>query len=146
MGFEEDSEMEFPERLHSWNGARRANLSKAEWIVRVAAALLVALVFVGPAADADEFDPLLVYREARPLDDEWQACAASFVRGRLQSRQTPEVLAREALDACQAQQDRLRRFFVGKIGRKSAENVITILRERYQSDLSAAINELRTRD
>lgn len=138
--------MEFPKRLRSWNGVHRFRPSKADWTIGVAAVLLAVLVFVGPSADADEFDPLLVYREARPLNDEWQACAASFVRGRLQSRQTPEVLAREALNACQAQQGRLRRFFIGKIGRKSAENVIAILQERYQSDLSAAITELRARD
>ena len=35
---------------------------------------------------------------------------------------------------------------VSRIGKRSAGNVIAVLRQRYQEDLAAAINELRTRD
>ncbi|WP_262031849.1 MULTISPECIES: hypothetical protein [Microvirga] len=38
------------------------------------------------------------------------------------------------------------RFFVAKIGKRAAENVMMILRDKYRSDLTAAIEELRTRD
>lgn len=111
-----------------------------------AAGLLIALLFSGISVRADEFDPLVVYSEAEPLNDRWQACAASFVKPRLQSQQPPDALAKEALDRCQPEQDRLRRFFVSKIGRRSAENVTTLLREKYQADLTTAIKGLRTRD
>jgi hypothetical protein len=57
------------------------------------------------SACADEFDVLTVYSEARPLNDEWQAFAASFAKGRLQSQQRPELLAKkicfEALTAAE---------------------------------------------
>jgi hypothetical protein len=119
-----------PYRRH---GSSHIKRSKAGWLT-------------GTPADADEYDPLAVYSEARPLNDRWQACAASFVRRRLQSQQTSEALAEDALDNCRGEQNRLRRFLVDKIGMRSAENVVTLLREKYQSDLTAAINELRTRD
>lgn len=112
----------------------------------IAVGLLIVLLFAATSAGADEFDALAVYSEAQPLNDRWQACAASFVRPRLKSQQPPDALAREALDSCRPEQDRLRLFFAGKIGKKPAENVIVLLREKYQSDLIAAINKLRTRD
>jgi hypothetical protein len=127
-------------------GSSYLKLSKAGWLTGTATAFLSALLLAGPPADADEFDPLAVYSEARPLNDRWQACAASFVRRRLHSQQTSEALAEDALDSCRAEQNRLRRFLVDRIGRRAAENVVTLLREKYQSDLTAAINELRTRD
>jgi hypothetical protein len=68
------------------------------------------------------------------------------VKRRLQSQQSSKALAEDALDSCRGEQNRLRRFLVDKIGRRSAENVVTLLREKYQSDLTAAINELRTDD
>jgi hypothetical protein len=128
------------------HGSSYLKLSKAGWLTGTATAFLSALLLAGPPADADEFDPLAVYSEARPLNDRWQACAASFVRRRLHSQQTSEALAEDALDSCRAEQNRLRCFLVDRIGRRAAENVVTLLREKYQSDLTAAINELRTRD
>lgn len=112
----------------------------------IAVGLLSVFFFAATSASADEFDALAIYSEAQPLNGRWQACAASFVRPRLKSQQSPDALAREALDSCRSEQDRLRLFFTGKIGRKSAENVIMLLRAKYQSDLVAAINELRTRN
>jgi hypothetical protein len=112
----------------------------------VAAAVLAVFVFGGFPAYADEFDALAVYSEARPLNDRWQACAASYVRRRLRSQVSSAILARNALRSCRSQENRLRRFFVGKIGSRSAENVIAVLRLRYQADLATAIDELRTRD
>ena len=132
-----------PYRQHS---SSYIKLSKTGWLTETATAFLIALLVGGSPAGADEFDPLAVYSEARPLNDRWQACAASFVRRRLQSQQTSEALAEDALDRCRAEQNRLRRFLVDTIGRGSAENVVTLLREKYQSDLTAAINALRTRD
>jgi hypothetical protein len=35
---------------------------------------------------------------------------------------------------------------MSKIGRRSAEKVVAVLRQRYQADLAAAIDELRARD
>jgi hypothetical protein len=128
------------------HGSSYIKLSKAGWLTGIVTAFLIALLLAGPPADADEFDPLAVYSEARPLNDRWQACAALFVRRRLQSQQTSQALAEHALDSCRAEQNRLRRFLVAKVGRRAAENVATLLREKYQSDLTAAINELRTRD
>lgn len=137
------SQFNGPYRRH---GSSYIKLSKAGWLTGTATAFLIALLLAGPPADADEFDPLAAYSDARPLNDRWQACAASFVGRRLPSQQTSEALAEDALDGCRAEQNRLRRFLVDKIGRRSAENVVTLLREKYQSDLTAAINELRTRD
>jgi hypothetical protein len=128
------------------HGSSYIKLLIAGWLTGTATALLIALLLAGSPADADEFDPLAVYSEARPLNDRWQACAASFVKRRLQSQQSSKALAEDALDSCRGEQNRLRRFLVDKIGRRSAENVVTLLREKYQSDLTAAINELRTDD
>ena len=116
------------------------------WLCEIVAAILIALILSQPPAQADEFDALGVYSEARPLNDRWQACAASYVRQRLQSRVSSEVLASTALRRCRPQENKLRRFFVSRIGKRSAQNVITVLRQRYQDDLGAAINELRTRN
>lgn len=119
---------------------------KAGCLNGMAAGLLTVLLFAATSAGADEFDVLAVYSEAQPLNDRWQACAATFVRTRLRSQQPPDALAKKALDRCQPEQDRLRLFFAGKIGRRSAENMVILLREKYQSDLISAINELRTRE
>jgi hypothetical protein len=112
----------------------------------IVAGILIAPIFIQLPAQADEFDALAIYSEARPLNDRWQACAASYVRQRLQSRVPSDALASTALRHCRPQESRLRRFFVSRIGRRSAENVIAVLRQRYQEDLAAAIKELRTRD
>jgi len=92
---------------------------------------------------ADEFDVLTVYSEARPLNDEWQVCAVSFARRRLRSAETPERLANEAFGRCHATEDRMSRFLVAKVGRKSADGVMALLRDKYQFGLAAAISELR---
>jgi hypothetical protein len=123
-----------------------ANHSKARWLGGIVAGILAASLLVQLPANADEFDALAVYSEARPLNDRWQACAASYVRQRLKSQVSSEALASAALRRCRPQESRLRRFFVSRIGRRSAENVVAVLRQRYQGDLAAAINELRTRD
>jgi hypothetical protein len=125
------------------NNSFRAEPAKASWVTTI---LLITSLFAGLPLGADEFDPLAPYSEGKPLNDNWQACAASFVKRRLQSQRSPDALAKNALDNCQAQQDRLRRFLAGKIGRKAAENVIALLREKYQSDLAAVVDELRARD
>jgi hypothetical protein len=119
---------------------------KAGCLNGMAAGLLAVLLLAATSAPADEFDALAVYREAQPLNDRWQACAASFVRPRLRSQQPPDALAKEALDNCRPEQDRLRLFFADKIGKRSAENVVAMLREKYQTDLVAAIKELQARD
>jgi hypothetical protein len=107
---------------------------------------LVASSFLAQSSiHADEFDVLAAYREAGSLNDQWQACAASFAKGRLRSAMTPELLAGEALDRCRATEDRLSRFLALKIGRKSTKGVMTFLRDKYRSGLAAAISELRTR-
>ena len=92
---------------------------------------------------ADEFDVLAVYSGARPLNDEWQVCAASYARHRLRSADTPERLATEAFGRCHATEERMSRFLVAKVGRKSADGVMALLRDKYQSGLAAAIRELR---
>jgi hypothetical protein len=106
---------------------------------------LVASSFIAyQPVDADEFDVLAVYSEARPLNDEWQVCAASYARRRLRSAETPERLATEAFGRCHATEERMSRFLVAKVGRKSADGVMALLRDKYQSGLAAAIGELRT--
>jgi hypothetical protein len=116
------------------------------WLSGIVAGILIAPIFIQLPAQADEFDALAVYSEARPLNDRWQACAASYVRQRLKSQVLSDALARTALRRCRPQESRLRRFFVSRIGKRSAENAIAVLRQRYQEDLAAAINELRTRE
>ena len=106
---------------------------------------MIASLVAGPPVFADEFDPLVVYEEARALNDQWQACAASFVRERIHSRQDPEILAKEAFERCQAREDRLSSFLVARVGRTGAGNVMALLLEKYRSGLPAAIMELRTR-
>jgi hypothetical protein len=103
-------------------------------------------LIVGPSVEADDFDPLVVYEDARVLNDQWQVCTASFIRGKLQTGQTAERLAEQALDRCRARQSSLSRFLIKRIGERSASTVITLLHEKYQSGLIAAIAELRTRD
>lgn len=107
---------------------------------------LVAALIVGFTVQADEFDPLIVYEEARALNDQWQICAATVVKGRRRADQTAEQLAEQALGRCRAGQERLGRFLIKRIGERSTSNVMALLRERYQSGLIAAIAEMRTRD
>jgi hypothetical protein len=111
---------------------------------RIILAGLVASSFIAYSqVYADEFDILTVYREARPLNDEWQVCAASFAKRRLRSAETPERLAKEAFDQCHAAEVRLSRFLVAEVGRESADGVMALLRHKYRSGLAAAIRELR---
>ena len=111
---------------------------------RVILAGLVASSFIAyQPVYADEFDVLTVYSEARPLNDEWQVCAASYARHQLRSADTPERLATEAFGRCHATENRMSRFLVAKVGRKSADGVMALLRDKYQSGLAAAIRELR---
>jgi hypothetical protein len=52
-------------------------------------------------------------------------------------------LANEAFDQCHAAEVRLKRFLVAEVGRESADGVMALLRDKYQSGLAAAIRELR---
>ena len=115
------------------------------WRVALASGFLIASLIAETPGKADEFDPLAAYKEARVLNDQWQACAASFVRGKLRSRSTAEQIADQALNRCLAQQGRLSRFLVARLGRKDGRNVMALLREKYRSGLVAAITELRAR-
>jgi hypothetical protein len=116
------------------------------WRSALAAGCLVVSLIASSSIEAEEFDPLVVYEEARVLNDQWQACAASFIRGRLQTRQTEVRLAEQALDRCRARQNDLSQFLIKRIEEKSASNVMALLREKYRSGMIAAITELRTRD
>jgi len=98
-----------------------------------------------PSVEADEFDPLVLYEQARVLNDQWQVCAAYFIKGRLQTRQTAERLSDQALDRCRARQSSLNRFLIKRVGEKSAGNIMALLHEKYRSGLIAAIEELRAR-
>ena len=118
---------------------------KTGWRVALLVCSMIASLVAGPPVFADEFDPLAVYEEAGALNDQWQACAASFVRERIHSRQDPEILAKEAFERCQTREDRLSSFLVVRIGRTGAGNVMALLLEKYRAGLSAAITELRTR-
>jgi hypothetical protein len=120
--------------------------SDAPWLGGLAAGLLAVILVAGLPAQADEFDALAVYSEARPLNDRWQACAASYGRRRLQSHVPSDSLAKDALRNCQPQERKLLRFFTSRIGKRSAMTVVTVLRQRYRSDLTAAIDELRARN
>jgi hypothetical protein len=104
---------------------------------------LLKSLFIGLPAYADEFDAFAVYSESKPFNDQWQACAASYTRHRLRSQLSSDVLAGNAIRSCRDREIILYRFFVERIGKKSAENVVGVLRERYRRDLSAAINKLR---
>jgi len=70
--------------------------------------------------------------EARVLNDQWQVCAAFFIRGRLQTRETAERLSEQALNRCRARQDTLSRFLSKRVGGKSASNIMALLHEKYQ--------------
>ncbi|WP_201836108.1 hypothetical protein [Microvirga zambiensis] len=118
---------------------------KTGWRVGFLVCSMIASLVAGPPVFADEFDPLVVYEEARTLNDQWQACAASFVRDRIHLRQDSEVLAMAAFERCQTREDRLSSFLVGRIGRTGAGNVMALLLEKYRVGLSAAVTELRTR-
>lgn len=123
-----------------------SKLPKCNSLAGIAAVILAVSLLAELPANADEFDALAVYSEARPLNDRWQACAASYVRRRFQSQVSSESLAGSALRRCRPHQSRLSRFFISKIGRHSADNVVATLYLRYRADLAAAIDELRTRD
>ena len=71
---------------------------RLDWRRAMLAALVASSFFAHSSVYADEFDVLTVYSEARPLNDEWQVCVASFARRRLRSAETPERLAKEAFD------------------------------------------------
>jgi hypothetical protein len=133
-------------RLVGRNRTSGTACSVSGWLGGIVAAVLTVSSFSGLPAAADEFDALALYGEARPLNDRWQACAASYARRRLQSQVRPDALARDALRGCRSQENNLRRFFIGKIGRRSAESVVSALRLRYRADLVVAIGAARARD
>ena len=109
----------------SW---KRQLFRRSGWRSALAAGCLAASLLVGSAAKADEFDLLVVYEEARALNDQWQACAATFIKGRFRTRQTEEWLAELALDRCRVEQNDLGEFLI-----KRVEG-----RERRQRDGAAA--------
>jgi len=100
----------------------------------------------GFGVQADEFNPLIVYEEARALNDQWQICAATVVKGRIRTDQAAEQLAEQAFERCRARQNSLNRFLIKRIGATSASNVVELLREKYQSGLIVAIAEMRARN
>jgi hypothetical protein len=107
---------------------------------------LIMSLLIGLPAHADEFDVLVVYSEAEPFNDGWQTCAASYAKREFLSHVPLDIVAADALRSCRGLEIRLYRFFVERIGRKSAQNLVALLRERYRQDLAAAINKLRTSD
>lgn len=119
--------------------------SKTDWRVALLVVSVITSLIAGPPVFANEFDPFLVYEEARALNEQWQACAASFVRERIHSRQDSEILAKEAFEQCKEREDGLSSFLVARVGTTGAGNVMALLLEKYQSGLNAAIVELRTR-
>ncbi|WP_262299752.1 hypothetical protein [Microvirga sesbaniae] len=132
-------------RRHRDDATRYIRSPKTGWRVAFLFCPMIASLVAGPPVFADEFDPLVVYEEARTLNDQWQACAASFVRDRIHSRQDPEILAKKAFERCKAREDGLSSFLVARVGKTGAGNVMALLLEKYQSGLNAAITELRTR-
>ena len=125
---------------------KRQRCRRNGWRTTLAAGCLVASLMAGPPVKADEFDALIVYEEARVLNDQWQLCAATFIKGKLQTRQTEERLAEQALDRCHSRQDSLHQFLITRVEEKSSGNVMALLREKYRYGLIAAIAELRARD
>ncbi|MBO1906554.1 hypothetical protein KHP60_16065 [Microvirga sp. 3-52] len=111
-------------------------------------AAVTLLAFLGPSrpALADEFDVLVAIRGAAPINDRWQACAASYVRPRIESRQPSTKVVGDALRKCRVEEGRMRRFLAGKIGARSAGTVIRQLREKYHSDLITVIDARRNGD
>ena len=127
------------------NDTRGTRTSKTIWRKGILAGLLVGMMAAAVSAEADEFDPLVAYEAARPLNDHWQACAASFAKRRLRTKQSSVRIAAAALAHCSSQEERLRHFLAGKIGQRSARASVGLLHERYLSDLSAAVDTLRAR-
>jgi hypothetical protein len=112
----------------------------------VACVSLVAVLGSLLPALADEFDVLFTIKGAAPLNDRWQACAATYVRPRVESRQSSVVIVENALRNCRKQEGRLRRFLVEKVAKRSARTVIEQLREKYRSDLITIIDARRHSD
>ena len=112
------------------------------------AAVFLLLAFLEPLrpAFADEFDVLVAIRGAAPINDRWQACAAAYVRPRIESKQSSTKIVGDALRNCRVEEGRLRRFLARKIGRRSAGTVIRQLREKYRSDLLTIIDARRKGD
>jgi hypothetical protein len=106
------------------------------------------LTFLEPLrpALADEFDVLVAIRGAAPINDRWQACAAAYVRPRIESRQPSTRVVGDAVRNCRVEEGSLRRFLARKIGTRSAGTVIRQLREKYQSDLITIIDARRKGD
>jgi hypothetical protein len=125
---------------------KRQIVRRNVWRSALAAGCLAGPTLVGPAVKAEDFDPLLVYEEARALNDRWQSCAASFIKEWLVTSRSEEWLAEQALDRCRAEQNDLGKFLIMRVEETSAGNVMALLREKYRSGLIAAISELRTRD
>jgi hypothetical protein len=87
-----------PEEPSCHRSSLATRRSTPRWLGGIVAGILIAPIFIQLPAQADEFDALAIYSEARPLNDRWQACAASYVRQRLQSQVSSEALASAALE------------------------------------------------
>jgi hypothetical protein len=105
-------------------------------------ALLVTLAAPLPAL-SDELDPLLLAQEGQPLQEAWKQCAASFSQPQLRTERAPERIAADAFRHCQSHEVKLSRFLAKRIGARKAQGVVAILRDQYQSELIAAVEELR---
>jgi hypothetical protein len=121
---------------------------KASRLNRNLAAAETLLAYLGPLrpAPADEFDLLVAIKGAAPVNDIWQACTAAYVKPRIESRRSSVAVVENALRKCRAEEGRLRRFLVGKVGQRSAGTVIGQLREKYRSDLITIIDARRKGD
>jgi hypothetical protein len=115
------------------------------WLAGVAVAFSLTSFMTQPA-HSDELDTLALVKEAQPLRDRWEECAAAFVKSRLDSKREAERLAEDAFRNCRSREARLRSFVATKVGRQKADAVILLLRAQSLSDLTAAIQELRSRD
>jgi hypothetical protein len=77
-------EWTFEECRMDRNNSVCAEPAKSGWVIPI---LLMTSLFAGLPLGADELNPLAGFSRGKSLNDNWQACAASFVRKLLDIQQ-----------------------------------------------------------
>ncbi len=105
--------------------------------------LLVLFLALSAVAIADEADPFLSVRKAKPYRERWQDCTAAEVKRSLRGTRSTEVVVDEAFASCKSREAALARVLRGRLGAASARRIVTDLRAYDRSVLIRIIERLR---
>jgi hypothetical protein len=106
--------------------------------------VLLSFLLAGvPAALADEPDPFLSLKQAKPYRERWQTCTASVTKENLSGTRPAAEIADIAFERCKAAETALRNVLKRRLGTDSADRIVMDLRGFDRSLLIRVIERLR---